>query len=38
LTTTADVAKTIRALSDPELVWINGATIVVDGGELISGA
>jgi len=38
LTTTSDVAKTIRALSDPELVWINGATIVVDGGELISGA
>jgi enoyl-[acyl-carrier protein] reductase III len=38
LTTTADVAKTIRALSDPELEWINGATIVVDGGELISGS
>ncbi len=38
LTTTTDVAKTIRALCDPELVWINGATIVVDGGELISGA
>jgi NAD(P)-dependent dehydrogenase (short-subunit alcohol dehydrogenase family) len=38
LTTTGDVAKTIRALSDPELTWINGATIVVDGGELISGA
>ena len=37
LTTTTDVAKTIRALSDPELVWINGAIIVVDGGELISG-
>ncbi len=38
LTTTADVAKTIRALSDPEVEWVNGATIVVDGGELISGA
>ena len=38
LTTTTDIAKTIRALSDPELLWINGATIVVDGGELISGA
>ena len=38
LTTTGDVAKTIRALSDPDLVWINGTTIVVDGGELISGA
>jgi len=37
LTLTTDVAKTIRALSDPELVWINGAIIVVDGGELISG-
>ncbi len=37
LTTTEDVAKTIRALSDPELVWINGAVIIVDGGELISG-
>jgi NAD(P)-dependent dehydrogenase (short-subunit alcohol dehydrogenase family) len=37
LTTTTDVAKTIRALCDPELVWINGTTIVVDGGELISG-
>jgi enoyl-[acyl-carrier protein] reductase III len=38
LTTTTDIAKTIRALSDPEVEWINGATIVVDGGELISGA
>lgn len=38
LTTTTDIAKTIRALSDPEIVWINGATIVVDGGELISGS
>ena len=38
LTTTADIAKTIRALSDPDITWINGATIVVDGGELISGS
>ena len=38
LTTTVDVAKTIRALSDPEILWINGSVIVVDGGELISGA
>ncbi len=37
LTTTTDVAKTIRALSDPELTWITGQVIVVDGGELISG-
>ena len=37
LTTTTDVAKTIRALSDPELNWITGQVIVVDGGELISG-
>lgn len=37
LTTTADIARTIRALSDPELVWINGTNIIIDGGELISG-
>lgn len=37
LTTTDDIAKTIRALSDPDVAWINGAIIVVDGGELISG-
>jgi NAD(P)-dependent dehydrogenase (short-subunit alcohol dehydrogenase family) len=38
LTTTADVAKTIRVLSDPEIEWINGAVIVVDGGELVAGS
>jgi enoyl-[acyl-carrier protein] reductase III len=37
LTTTHDVAVTIRALSDPDIEWISGATIVVDGGELVAG-
>ncbi len=37
MTTPADVAKTIRALSDPELSWITGQVVVVDGGEIISG-
>jgi len=36
LTTTHDVAVTIRALCDPEIERINGAVIVVDGGERIS--
>lgn len=36
LTTPEDVAKTIRALSDPEVCWINGTVIAVDGGEFIS--
>ncbi|MCX8108498.1 MAG: SDR family oxidoreductase [Verrucomicrobiae bacterium] len=36
LTTPEDVAKTIRALSDPEVCWINGAVIAVDGGEFIA--
>ncbi len=35
LTTPRDIAVTIRALCDPEIERINGATIVVDGGELI---
>jgi enoyl-[acyl-carrier protein] reductase III len=34
LTTPEDVAVAIRALSDPELTWITGATIPVDGGEI----
>lgn len=33
LTTPEDVAIAIRALCDPELQWITGATIPVDGGE-----
>lgn len=37
LTTPEDVAVTIRALCDPDIVWINGQVIVVDGGELIAG-
>ena len=37
LTTTADVAKTIRVLSDPDIEWISGSNIVVDGGELVVG-
>ncbi len=36
LTTTRDSAVTIRALCDPEIERINGAVIVVDGGERIS--
>ncbi|MCS7325133.1 MAG: SDR family oxidoreductase [Anaerolineae bacterium] len=35
LTTPRDVAVTIRALCDPEIERINGAVIVVDGGERI---
>lgn len=35
LTTPRDVAVTIRALCDPEIERINGAIIVVDGGERI---
>jgi enoyl-[acyl-carrier protein] reductase III len=36
LTTVEDVAKTIRALSEPGLVWVTGNVIKVDGGESIS--
>jgi len=36
LTTPQDIAVTIRALCDPEIERINGAVIVVDGGERIS--
>jgi NAD(P)-dependent dehydrogenase (short-subunit alcohol dehydrogenase family) len=36
LTTTRDIAVTIRALCDPEIERINGAVLVVDGGERIS--
>jgi len=36
LTSTHDIAVTIRALCDPEIERINGAVIVVDGGERIS--
>jgi enoyl-[acyl-carrier protein] reductase III len=36
LTTTEDVAKSIRALSEPGLMWITGNIIRVDGGEAIA--
>jgi NAD(P)-dependent dehydrogenase (short-subunit alcohol dehydrogenase family) len=36
MTTTRDIAVTIRALCDPEIERINGAVLVVDGGERIS--
>jgi enoyl-[acyl-carrier protein] reductase III len=36
LTTTEDVARSIRALSEPGLVWITGNIIRVDGGEAIA--
>ncbi len=36
LTTTEDVARSIRALSEPGLVWITGNVIRVDGGEAIA--
>ncbi len=35
LTTAEDVARTIRVLCDPDLDWITGAVIPVDGGELV---
>jgi len=37
LTTPQDVARVIRALSQPDIQWINGAVIRVDGGEDIVG-
>lgn len=36
LTTTEDVARAIRALSEPGLVWITGNIIRADGGEAIA--
>ncbi len=36
LTTTEDVARSIRALSEPGLMWITGNIIRVDGGESIA--
>jgi enoyl-[acyl-carrier protein] reductase III len=35
LTKTEDVARAIRALSEPGLLWINGNVIRVDGGEAL---
>ncbi len=37
MTTTQDVARVIRALSAPDIEWISGAIIRVDGGEDIVG-
>ena len=33
LTTTQDVAITIRQLSHPDIQWVSGSIIFVDGGE-----
>jgi NAD(P)-dependent dehydrogenase (short-subunit alcohol dehydrogenase family) len=37
LTTPQDVANTLVVLADPEITWISGAVIPVDGGESIVG-
>jgi len=37
LTTPKDVADTLVVLADPDLTWISGAVIPVDGGETIVG-
>lgn len=37
LTTPEDVAKTLVVLADPQITWISGAVIPVDGGESIVG-
>ena len=37
LTTTEDVAKVLVALADPDVTWLTGAIIPVDGGESIVG-
>lgn len=37
LTEPQDVAKTLTVLADPEITWISGAVIPVDGGESIVG-
>jgi enoyl-[acyl-carrier protein] reductase III len=37
LTTTKDVAKVLAALADPDVAWLTGAVIPVDGGESIVG-
>lgn len=38
MTSEADVANTIAALSDPRVQWISGSIIFVDGGEDVVGA
>lgn len=37
MTTPEDVAKTLVALADPDVAWISGAVIPVDGGEIVVG-
>jgi enoyl-[acyl-carrier protein] reductase III len=37
LTTTEDVAQVLTALADPDITWLTGAIIPVDGGESIVG-
>jgi NAD(P)-dependent dehydrogenase (short-subunit alcohol dehydrogenase family) len=37
MTTTEDVANALVALNDPDVTWISGAVIPVDGGEVIVG-
>ncbi|MFO7742142.1 MAG: SDR family oxidoreductase [Anaerolineae bacterium] len=37
LTTPADVANTLVVLADPQITWISGAVIPVDGGETVVG-
>jgi enoyl-[acyl-carrier protein] reductase III len=37
MTTTDDVAKVLVALADPDVTWISGTVIPVDGGEIIVG-
>jgi NAD(P)-dependent dehydrogenase (short-subunit alcohol dehydrogenase family) len=37
LTTTEDVARVLTALADPDITWLTGAIIPVDGGESIVG-
>ena len=37
LTTTGDVAKVLVALADPDVTWLTGTVIPVDGGESVVG-
>ena len=37
MTTTEDVARVLVALADPDVTWISGTVIPVDGGEIIVG-
>jgi NAD(P)-dependent dehydrogenase (short-subunit alcohol dehydrogenase family) len=37
MTTPEDVATTLVTLADPQLTWITGTVIPVDGGEFVAG-